>query len=118
MITGKKTFEVKSHASLMAAILQHEPGPMSSLQPKAPVALQRMVETCLAKDPRNRWQTAHDVMLQLQWILDGGSQHSIPAPVIQPRKSGQRLVWALLTVAVVALAAVSALYFAKSPTEL
>jgi len=25
------------------------------------------VRTCLAKDPDERWQTAHDVRLQLEW---------------------------------------------------
>jgi len=32
-----------------------------------------LVKTCLAKDPEERWQTAHDVKLQLQWIAEGGS---------------------------------------------
>src|ERR1700726_3652758 len=58
MATGKKAFEGKSQASLIAAILEHEPTPMSSLQPMTPPALDRVVKKCLAKDPDERWQSA------------------------------------------------------------
>ena len=42
MATGKKCFEGKSQASLIAAILEREPPPMSSLQPMTPPALDRV----------------------------------------------------------------------------
>src|SRR6266436_2867220 len=68
MATGKRAFEGKSHASIVAAILASEPQPISAVQPMSPPALDRVVQGCLAKDPDERWQTAHDVKLQLQWI--------------------------------------------------
>src|SRR6202165_3645195 len=61
MATGKKAFEGKSSASVMAKILEAEPPPISSLQPMTPPALDRVVKRCLAKDPENRWQTARDL---------------------------------------------------------
>ena len=42
-----------------------------------PPALDRVVKTCLAKDPEDRFQTAHDAKLQLQWIVEGGSQAGV-----------------------------------------
>ena len=39
----------------------------------SPPALDRVVRTCLAKDPDDRWQTARDVGLQLQGIRDDRS---------------------------------------------
>ena len=39
-----------------------------------PPALDRVVRTSLEKDPEDRWQTAHDVALQLKWIQEGGSE--------------------------------------------
>src|SRR6266850_831747 len=39
MATGKKAFEGDSRASVMAAILEREPPPISSLQPLTPPAL-------------------------------------------------------------------------------
>ncbi|MFY9530202.1 MAG: protein kinase [Candidatus Acidiferrales bacterium] len=74
MATGKKAFEGKSQASLIAAILEREPPPMSSLQPLTPPALDRVVKRCLAKDPDDRWQTVRDLELELKWIAEGGSQ--------------------------------------------
>ena len=71
MLTGKKAFEGRSQASLMAAILEHEPSPVSVLQPVAPPTLDLIVKTCLAKDPDDRWQTAVDIGRQLTWIVEG-----------------------------------------------
>ena len=70
MATGKKAFEGKSQASLIAAILEREPPAMSSLQPMTPPALDRVVKTCLSKDPDDRWQTASDLRRELKWITD------------------------------------------------
>jgi Tol biopolymer transport system component/tRNA A-37 threonylcarbamoyl transferase component Bud32 len=74
MATGKKAFEGKTQASLVAKILEHNPPPMSSLRPMMPPALDRVVKKCLAKDPDERWQTASDLNGELQWIAEGGSQ--------------------------------------------
>src|SRR6266851_4142461 len=61
MVSGKKAFEGKNQASLIAKILETNPPPISSLQPMTPVALDRVVKKCLAKDPERRWQAASDV---------------------------------------------------------
>ena len=61
MLTGQKAFEGKSQASLIAAILKHDPPSIASLQPMSPPALDRVVRQCLAKDPEERWQTAGDL---------------------------------------------------------
>jgi serine/threonine-protein kinase len=74
MLTGKKAFEGKSQASLIAAILASEPRPLSTLEPTMPPALDRVVKKCLAKDPEERWQDARDLYDELRWIADGGSQ--------------------------------------------
>ena len=80
MATGQKAFSGNSRASLIGAIMHTEPAPISALQPMTPPALDRLVKTCLAKDPEDRFQTAHDVRLQLQWAAEGGSQAGLPAP--------------------------------------
>jgi len=74
MATGKKAFEGKTSASLMAKILEAEPPSMASLQPMTPPALDRVVKKCLAKEPDQRWQTAIDLCGELKWIAEGGSQ--------------------------------------------
>jgi len=74
MATGKRAFEGKSQASLIAKILETDPPSISSLQPMTPPALERTVKRCLAKEPDDRWQTARDLEVQLKWIVEGGSQ--------------------------------------------
>src|ERR1700693_3854718 len=56
MATGKRAFEGKSQATLIARILDSDPPPMSSLQPMTPPALDRVVRKCLAKEPEQIWK--------------------------------------------------------------
>lgn len=66
MATGKRAFEGKSQLSVFTAILENEPLLVSSLQPIAPRLLDDVVKNCLAKDPEERYSSAHDVKLQLR----------------------------------------------------
>jgi Tol biopolymer transport system component/predicted Ser/Thr protein kinase len=93
MATGQKAFSGRSQASLVAAILEREPPPVSTISPMTPPAFDRVVRTCLAKDPDDRWQTAHDVMLELKWVAEGGSAAELPAPVVAKRRNRERLAW-------------------------
>jgi eukaryotic-like serine/threonine-protein kinase len=107
MATGRKAFTGASQASLIGSIMHSSPPPVSSLATLSPPAFDRVIATCLEKDPKNRWHTAHDVKLQLQWIAEGGSQVGLPAPVVAHRKNRERLAWgaaALLALTTVALA--------------
>src|SRR6185295_5322154 len=79
MATGRRAFEATTQASLIAKILETEPPVVSSLVPLSPPALDHVVQGCLAKAPVDRWQTAHDVKMQLQWIQAQGS-HTQLAP--------------------------------------
>jgi eukaryotic-like serine/threonine-protein kinase len=79
MATGRKAFEGKSSASVIAAIVTAEPPPVRSLQPLAPPALERLIQRCLAKDPEERWQSAHDLKLELGWLAEKGAEPEVPA---------------------------------------
>ena len=103
MVTGTRAFAGKSQASLIGAIMHAEPPALGTAAPLTPPALVRVVTACLAKDPNERIQTAHDVKLQLQWVADGGSLAGVPVPVATRRRQRERLAWAL--VAVLGLAA-------------
>ncbi|MDQ6893316.1 MAG: protein kinase [Acidobacteriota bacterium] len=92
--TGRKAFVGSSQASLISAIMTREPEPISSIQPMTPPALDRVVKTCLAKDPEDRWQSAGDVAKELKWIAEAGSQAGAPAVITARRKNRERLAWA------------------------
>ena len=93
--TGKRAFEGKSQASLISSIMGSQPTPISQLAPLAPPGLERLVQACLAKDPAERLQSAHDIRMQLAWLAEGGSQAGVPAPVAAKRRSRERLAWML-----------------------
>ena len=93
MATGRKAFSGASQASLISAIMKEEPAPIATLQPMTPPALDRVVRTCLAKDPEERWQSAHDIKSELSWIAQAGSQAGIAAPVVASRRRRDRLGW-------------------------
>jgi hypothetical protein len=99
MATGKRAFDGKSAASVMAAILEREPPAMSSLQPLTPRALDHIVKRCLAKDAEDRWQNARDLVLELQ----AGPEEVNP---ILRVPSSKRFAFAWIAMAVVALSLV------------
>jgi eukaryotic-like serine/threonine-protein kinase len=109
MTTGKKAFEGKSSASVMAKILEAEPPAMVSLQPMTPPQLDRVVRTCLAKDPDERWQAAGDLRRELKWIAGEKetTQSPAPSPGFVPQNTRDKRVWAtaLAAVAIVAILA-------------
>jgi Tol biopolymer transport system component len=102
MATGRRAFEGTSLASVVAAIVGSEPKPISRLAPLAPPALERLVMTCLAKDPDERFQSAADVKLQLHWIREG---EQIARRVVRSGYLTHKIPWAVAAVSlVVALA--------------
>jgi Tol biopolymer transport system component len=105
MATGRKAFSGTTQASLISSILRDEPPPISQVSPLTPPALDRVVRTCLAKDPEERWQSAGDVAKELRWIAEGSAAGvAAPAPVSSRRRNRERLSWAVAAVAVAAAA--------------
>jgi serine/threonine protein kinase len=105
MITGRKGFAGSSQATLIAAVMMTAPPPVSTLQPMASPALDRLVRRCLAKSPDDRWQCAGDLLSDLEWIAETGSEAGVPAPVAAKRRSRERMWWLAAGVAAVLLIA-------------
>ena len=61
MLAGKRAFDGKSQISVLAAILERTPEPVSKMQPMTPAAVDHVVRQALQKDPAERWQSAHDI---------------------------------------------------------
>jgi eukaryotic-like serine/threonine-protein kinase len=111
MVTGRPAFREKTVALLIAAVQSVDPEAVTTLQPAVPPALDHIIKRCLSKDPRQRLQTAWDLLAQLQWIAEGGSQIGIPAPVVAGRGNHDRILWA-------AVAAVAVLVVGMMPSAL
>jgi serine/threonine protein kinase len=117
MAMGKRAFEGKSQISVASSILEKDPDPISASKPSTPPAFDYLVAACLAKDREDRFQSAHDVRLQLKGISQSPQTPVAAAPVQLSRTFVPR---ALLAVAVVLLAAAGILFYlaerANSPT--
>jgi Tol biopolymer transport system component len=106
MLTGRRAFSGASQATVITAIMTTEPAPISEQLPLSPPELDRLVRICLAKDPSNRWQSAHDVELQLRSIGASGAVARVaPGGGAPGRRRAARLPWA----AAAACAAIAAL---------
>lgn len=109
MVTGQKAFQGKSHASLIGAILERQPQPISELQPGIPVALDYLIRTCLAKRPEDRRQTAREVLNDLEWIAQARSQALFGT--VQGQAPARRILpWAMAALAV--LTSIAVVFFA------
>jgi eukaryotic-like serine/threonine-protein kinase len=104
MLTGRTAFEGKTRASLLGAILKDEPPAVSRVQPLAPAALDRIISTCLAKDPDDRYQSARDLLRDLTWVASGSSDGAAARDVTPPARS-HRVAWLVAAVATIALIA-------------
>jgi Tol biopolymer transport system component/predicted Ser/Thr protein kinase len=111
MVTGRHAFHGKSQFSVASAILEKDPEPISTVQPLTPLALERTIRVCLAKDPDERWQSAGDLWNELRWISEGGSQIGAPIAATARRAVRPRIAWILA--AVFAAVAAGALLFAS-----
>jgi serine/threonine protein kinase len=117
MITGRKAFEGKSQASLIGAILEREPPPLSTLQPLTPPMLDRVVKKCLAKTPEERWQSAKDLHDELRWVAEGAM-----APTAVTRtpngRARKRLAWIVPALLVVLVASAFEVAYVRTPPPL
>jgi serine/threonine protein kinase len=86
MTTGRRAFEAKTQASLIAKILETDPPAVSALAAVSPPVFDHVVQRCLAKEPQDRWQTAHEAKLELQWIQAQGSRTELAAPATVQRR--------------------------------
>ncbi len=102
MATGKRAFEGKSQLTVASAILEKDPEPVSTVRTAA-AALEPVLRGCLAKDPHERIESAHDVALQLRWIAQ--TVASTPA-ISVPTAAAPKRLWLAGAAGLVLFAAV------------
>jgi serine/threonine protein kinase len=119
MVTGRRAFEGKSQASVIAAILEREPPAMSSLQPLTPPAFDHVVRRCLTKSADERWQSARDLTQELKWTAESAAQAGVTSPSMVRRRYREHLAWliASLSVATVIVAVPVMLYIRPTVSE-
>jgi Tol biopolymer transport system component len=117
MMTGRRPFEGKSQANLIAAILDTAPTPITSLQPLTPPILDHIVQKCLAKVPEERWQNAQDAASELHWIATQPSVVSPPPTRSKRQVAWSRMRWVVAALSFVAMLAIVGRYGGREPSN-
>jgi serine/threonine protein kinase len=119
MLTGRKAFGRDSQMKTLAAVINEDPKPASSVSDVVPAELERVVARCLRKDPARRWQAMSDLKVALQELKeDSESGRLIVTPPL--RKGKGRLAWVAagaIGVAALALVVKFVVLRPKGPVE-
>jgi serine/threonine protein kinase len=107
MLTGRKAFDGKNPASVIAAILEREPEPIPATHDRKVRGLDYVLRRCIAKNPEDRWQTAHDLLLQLRWIVqEDDTPISVSTSRARPSATSVKPVLLIGALAIIIVAAV------------
>ena len=76
MATGRRAFQKKTAIDTLAAILNEEPEPVSSINPQTPAPVRWIVQRCLGKEPDERYASTADLARELAGLRDHLSEAS------------------------------------------
>jgi Tol biopolymer transport system component len=76
MVTTRRAFQRPTAVETLAAIIREDPEPLPST---VPVPLRWIIERCLAKEPRERYESSRDLFLELRGLREHLSDASSPA---------------------------------------
>lgn len=88
MVTGQRPFQGETKLSMLSAIIDKDPAPLSTLAAQAPPELEKLIARCLRKDPDRRAQNMADVKLALEDLKEDSDSGKLRAPAaVRPRVS-------------------------------
>ena len=94
MVSGRRPFSGDSAIETMHAIAKDEASELpAGVRDSAP-GIARLIATCLAKQPGERWQSAADLARELSWLGEDQGRPGVP-PAASRRLSSRWLPWAL-----------------------
>jgi eukaryotic-like serine/threonine-protein kinase len=114
MASGRRPFTGESSQSIMAAILEKDPEPLTNLQPLTPAALEHVVLRCLMKDPEERWQSSRDLSRELKWISEGVR---LAKASETPRRHRERVAWGVTALCIALLVLLGIVHLRSTPPE-
>jgi len=103
MITGQRPFKGDYEQAIVYSILNEEPEPVTGLRAGVPRELERIVSKALQKEAGRRYQSAQDLLVDVENLRRAGEV--IGFPERPPRKSHRRLLVSLTAAAIVVVAA-------------
>ncbi|MDX1643682.1 MAG: protein kinase [Thermoanaerobaculia bacterium] len=79
LLTGQRPFRGETSADVISSILRDQPGSVTSLNAHLPNHIGRIVRRCLEKDPNGRYQTARDLLNELEELRREAAASEQPA---------------------------------------
>ncbi len=86
MISGTRAFRGDTAADTISAILKSDPPELTGLQGAVPPTLERIVHHCLEKAPDLRFQSARDIVFNLEALSTASATTSLIAPAPPQRR--------------------------------
>ena len=123
LIAGRPPFSGRTSQETLAAQVTQQPPPLGALRPTCPPGLESVLMRCLEKRPADRWQSADELLAQLEPLLtpSGGTTPAATRPVAAvapPARTTPLRRWVAPAVLLLALAAALAFFFTRPPAEL
>jgi len=107
MLSGRPAFRRATAADTMTAVLTADPPPLDADALQVPIALQRVVEHCLAKNREQRFQSAKDLAFALETNRGSSSGSGDRLTPASPSRRAALMTWAPWAVAAVAVMALA-----------
>jgi serine/threonine protein kinase len=115
MITGQRSFPGESSISTLSAILHDDPVPATQISPGLPVDADKMIRRCLRKDPERRFQSATDLKVALQEMLDELESGTLTASPLARRFAPAPVI---AITAVILISVASLMWFLHGPVQI
>ena len=87
MLAGRPPFDGATPQAVLAAQLTEAPRPISERRPDTPLALASVIMRCLEKEPKNRWQSADDLLRALHEVITPMTTTPLAIPVRRGRRA-------------------------------
>ena len=122
LIAGRPPFSGRTSQEVLAAQVTQPPPPLAALRPTCPPGLEGVLMRCLEKRPADRWQSADELLAQLEPLLtpSGGTTPAATRPVeavMPPARSAPWRRWIAPAALFLAVAAVLAFFLNRPPAE-
>jgi TolB-like protein/Flp pilus assembly protein TadD len=114
MITGKLPFMGEYEQAVSYAIVNEEQEPITALRTGVPMELERIVNRALAKDPKDRYQHADDLLSELNRLKKDSDSDKKPIKTISEKKKKNVVVLPAIVLSTVVL--IIAGYFVLKPS--
>ncbi len=103
MATGKRAFARGTAVETLSAIIRDDPEPIGRVNPAAPPPLRWIVDSCLQKDPDERYASTRDLARDLKHAQERLSDLSQGTAAVSVRRRPRAVAWIPALLGLVAL---------------